>query len=79
MKFKHITVNLQKYCFNSLFRYPDEFPEQFLYCAKAILAFQEIDGVDVCFFGMHTQEFGSDCLQPNKNRISFNQVISELV
>ena len=52
-----------------MFRYPDEFPEQFPYRARALFAFEEIDGVDVCFFGMHTQEFGSDCPQPNKNRI----------
>jgi len=51
-------------------RYPkEEFPESFPYRARALFAFEEIDGVDVCFFGMHTQEFGSDCPEPNKNRI----------
>ena len=71
MKFKPIyyRINSRKYSYNSLFRYPDEFPEQFPYRARALFAFEEIDGVDVCFFGMHTQEFGSDCPHPNKNRI----------
>ena len=47
----------------------DEFPDNFPYRARAMFAFQEQDGTDVCFFGMHTQEFGSDCPQPNANRI----------
>nr|XP_002156492.2 histone acetyltransferase p300 [Hydra vulgaris] len=50
-------------------RYGNEFPEKFPYRARALFAFEEIDGVDVCFFGMHTQEFGSDCPEPNRNRI----------
>ena len=47
----------------------ENFSESFPYRARALFAFEEIDGVDVCFFGMHTQEFGSDCPEPNKNRI----------
>ena len=46
-------------------RYSGEFPEQFPYRTKALFVFEEIDGVDVCFFGMHVQEYGSDCLAPN--------------
>lgn len=39
------------------------------YRHKAIFCFQKIDGVDVCFWGMHLHEYGSDCPQPNKNRV----------
>lgn len=42
------------------------FPDQFPYRTKAIFAFQEMDGVEICFFGMHCQEYGSDCPQPNR-------------
>jgi E1A/CREB-binding protein len=46
-------------------RYTGEFPEQFPYRSKAMFVFEEIDGVEVCFFGMHVQEYGSDCQAPN--------------
>lgn len=42
-----------------------EMPETFPYRTKALFAFEEIDGVDVCFFGMHVQEYGSECAFPN--------------
>lgn len=42
-----------------------EMQASFPYKAKAMFAFEEIDGVDVCFFGMHVQEYGSDCMAPN--------------
>lgn len=42
---------------------------EFPYRAKALFAFEEMDGVDVCFFGMHVQEYGSDCASPNTRRV----------
>ena len=52
-------------------RYVDtgEWPKQFPYRAKALFAWEEIDGVDVCFFGMHVQEYGSDSSPPNQRRV----------
>ena len=44
-------------------------PHKFPYRAKALFAFEEIDGNDVCFFGMHVQEYGSDSPQPNRRRV----------
>ncbi|KAK2725883.1 CREB-binding protein-like isoform X2 [Artemia franciscana] len=46
-----------------------DLPESFPYRAKALFAFQDIDGVDVCFFGMHVQEYGSDSPMPNTRRV----------
>ncbi|XP_034544280.1 CREB-binding protein isoform X3 [Notolabrus celidotus] len=46
-----------------------EMPETFPYRTKALFAFEEIDGVDVCFFGMHVQEYGSECTFPNTRRV----------
>ncbi|GFS77673.1 CREB-binding protein [Nephila pilipes] len=46
-----------------------ELPDRFPYRAKALFAFEEIDGVDTCFFGMHVQEYGSDCSPPNARRV----------
>ena len=43
-----------------------EMAETFPYRAKAMFAFEEVDGVDVCFFGMHVQEYGSDAPAPNQ-------------
>ncbi|CAK8683675.1 unnamed protein product [Clavelina lepadiformis] len=46
-----------------------EMPESFPYKAKAFFAFEELDGVDICFFGVHVQEYGSDAPQPNTRRV----------
>ncbi|CAG4940100.1 unnamed protein product [Colias eurytheme] len=46
-----------------------ELASEFPYRAKALFAFEEVDGSDVCFFGMHVQEYGSESPSPNTRRV----------
>ncbi|XP_074650502.1 histone lysine acetyltransferase CREBBP-like [Tubulanus polymorphus] len=46
-----------------------EMSESFPYKTKAMFAFEEINGTEVCFFGMHVQEYSSDCAMPNTRRV----------
>lgn len=45
------------------------FPEKFPYRTKAVFAFEVVDGVEICFFGLHVQEYGSECKAPNARRV----------
>jgi len=49
-------------------RYGPDYPDEFPYDSRALFAFQEIDGRDVCVFAMYVQEYGPTCPQPNTNR-----------
>jgi E1A/CREB-binding protein len=44
-------------------------PKEFPFRSKAMFVFQKQDGVDVCFFAMHVQEYGQDCPEPNRGRV----------
>ena len=70
MKVKNIGL-LGSFIFLLILRFVDtgEMSETFPYRARALFAFEEIDGVDVCFFGMHVQEYGSECTSPNTRRV----------
>ncbi|XP_037871053.1 histone lysine acetyltransferase CREBBP isoform X3 [Bombyx mori] len=48
---------------------PGELSPEFPYRAKALFAFEEVDGTDICFFGMHVQEYGSESPSPNTRRV----------
>ena len=44
-------------------------PATYPYRTKAMFAFEEIDGQEVCFFGMHVQEYDDKLCQPNRGRV----------
>ena len=45
------------------------FPREFPYKSKALLAFQKRGGLDVCIFALYVQEYGPLCPEPNRNRV----------
>lgn len=69
LSLSNYVIGLLIWC--DLFRFVEngDLPEQFPYRAKALFAFEDIDGTDVCFFGMHVQEYGSECPNPNTRRV----------
>lgn len=49
---------------------------QFPYVSKAIFAFMEDGGAEVCFFGMHVHEYDSSCPHPNSRFMKENVDVS---
>lgn len=49
--------------------YAGKISDKFPFRSKAIFAFQEIDGQDVAFFGLHVQEYDSNAPWPNSKRV----------
>ncbi|KAM7540891.1 hypothetical protein Aperf_G00000035770 [Anoplocephala perfoliata] len=62
------SVEVKKYM-REIFTANGKFPESFPYRTKVIFAFQEVDGQEVCFFGLYVQEYSSDCPPPNTRRV----------
>jgi len=62
-------------------RYGSDYPDDFPYDSRCIIAFQEVEGKDVAVFAMYVQEYGPACPQPNTNRtyISYLDSVRYLV
>jgi len=54
-------TNIEKIYKDAPYNYPRSFPHK----VKCVLIFQSIDGVDVLFFALYIQSYGSDCPPPN--------------
>jgi hypothetical protein len=52
----------------------DGYPEAFIYRQRVIILFQKIDGVDVALYCMYVQEYGADCLPPNRNVVYLSYI-----
>ncbi|KAF7989107.1 hypothetical protein HCN44_007417 [Aphidius gifuensis] len=47
----------------------DSMNGEYSYKSKSIFAFQLIDNIEVCFFGMYVQEYNDNCQMPNTRKV----------
>ena len=48
---------------------PRAYPAEFPFRNKCLLLFQQVDGIDTLLFALYVYEYGSDCPEPNRNRV----------